>query len=128
MKFIVGCLTFVLVLAGCGAKSASTAGNPPSGTWSGDYGPDTDRRDPVTLELQWEGSALRGTVHAGPRSLDVRSASFKPETGAISLEFDAANNGRAVHYMIEGKVDGNKMSGSWHTEGGPSGDFRLTRQ
>jgi hypothetical protein len=128
MKFIVACLTFVLVLAGCGTKSASSTGNAPSGTWSGDYGPDSDRREPVTLELQWEGSNLRGTVHAGPRALDVRNASFKPDTGAIVLEFDAANNGRPVHYMIDGKVDGNKMSGSWHTEGGPSGDFRLTRQ
>jgi hypothetical protein len=58
----------------------------------------------------------------------VRNASFKPDTGAIVLEFDAQNNGRTVHYMIDGKVEGNKMSGSWRTEGGPSGDFRLTRQ
>ncbi len=128
MKFTACCLTFVLVLAGCGAKSASTTGSAPSGTWSGDYGPDNDRRDPVSLDLRWEDSALRGTVHAGPRALDVRNGSFKPDTGAISLEFDAQNNGRTVHYMIEGKVDGNKMSGSWRTEGGPSGDFRLTRQ
>jgi hypothetical protein len=129
MKFTIACFTFaVLMVAGCASKPATSSGNAPSGTWSGDYGPDSDRRDPVTLDLRWEDSTLRGTVHSGPRSLDVHNASFKPETGAIALEFDAQNNGRTVHYMIEGKVDGNKMSGSWRTEGGPSGDFKLTRQ
>ena len=129
MKSIIACLTFAVLflLSGCAAKPASSGNGAPSGTWSGDYGPDADRRDPVTLDLRWEDANLRGTVHAGPRSLDVHNSSFKPETGAITLEFDAQNNGRTVHYMIEGKVDGNKMSGSWRTEGGPNGDFHLTR-
>ena len=106
-----------------GSKPASSGNGAPSGTWSGDYGPDADRRDPVTLDLRWEDSILRGTVRAGPRSLDVHNGSFKPETGAITLEFDAQNNGRTVHYMIDGKVNGNKMSGSWRTEAARTATF-----
>jgi hypothetical protein len=50
------------------------------------------------------------------------------ETGAITMEFDAqANNGKTVHYTIEGRVDGNAMTGSW-THDAQRGDFHVTRQ
>jgi len=122
------CLAIVLLLLAACTSTSAPSGNPPSGTWSGDYGPDADRRDPVTLELRWEDTHLRGTVHAGPRSLPLSKASFKPETGAISMEFDVpGNNGETVHYMIEGKVEGKMMTGSWGHDA-QRGDFRLTRQ
>ncbi|HYR83322.1 MAG TPA: hypothetical protein VE422_04510 [Terriglobia bacterium] len=125
----------LLLLAACTAKTATpenspggTPGNPPSGTWFGDYGPDADRREPIKVELRWEGSNLRGTVHAGVRDLEIRKASFKPETGAITLEFDTqGNNGQTVHYAIDGKVEGNVMKGTWSHDG-QRGDFRVTRQ
>jgi hypothetical protein len=104
-----------------------SSGGPPSGTWSGDYGPDADRRDPVKLELKWEDTNLRGTVRAGTRSIDLSKASFKADTGVISLEFEAQANGSPVHYVVEGKVDGDKMSGTWSHDG-QQGDFRLTKQ
>jgi len=60
--------------------------------------------------------------------MDLSKASFKPETGAISLEFDAqGNGGQTVHYTIEGKVEGNTMTGTW-TRDAQRGDFRVTRQ
>ncbi len=117
----------LLLVAACTSKPASS-NEPPGGKWSGDYGPDADHRDPVTLELRWEGADLRGVVGAGPRSMDLSKASFKPETGAISLEFDAqGNGGQTVHYTIEGKVEGNTMTGTW-TRDAQRGDFRVTRQ
>jgi hypothetical protein len=122
------CLAIVvLLLAACTSKPAVSE-NPPSGTWSGDYGPDADRREPIKVELRWEDSNLRGIVHAGVRSLDISKASFKPETGAITLEFDTqGNNGQTVHYVIEGKVEGNMMTGNWSHDD-QRGDFRVTRQ
>jgi hypothetical protein len=116
----------LLLLSACAPKPAASGG-PPSGIWSGDYGPDADRRDPVKLDLRWEDATLRGKVQAGPRELDVSKASFKPDTGAIMLEFDAQANGRAVHYVVEGKVEGNKMAGTWSHDG-QQGDFRMTRE
>jgi hypothetical protein len=118
--------SLLLLLSACAPKPV-TSGGPPSGTWSGDYGPDTDRRDPVKLELKWEDTNLRGTVRAGTRSIDLTQASFKADTGAIKLEFEAQANGRPVHYVVEGKVDGDKMSGTWSHDG-QQGDFRLTKQ
>ena len=124
------CICFTIgffLLAACASKPAAS-GKPPSGSWSGDYGPDADHRESVRLDLRWEDSSLQGTVHAGPRSLPLTKASFTPETGAITMEFDTeGNNGQTVHYKIEGKVEGNAMTGSWGRDG-QSGDFHVTRQ
>jgi hypothetical protein len=128
MKYKIICLIVGLaLLSACAPKTTELSTAPPSGTWSGDYGPDADRRDPVTLDLRWDKTTLRGTVHAGPRSLDVSKAGFKPETGAISLQFDAEANGRTVHYAVDGKVEGDRMSGTWSHDG-QQGDFRVTKQ
>src|SRR6516162_10239831 len=116
----------LVLLSTCAPKTGPDM-PPPSGTWSGDYGPDSERRDSVSMDLKWENTTLRGTVHAGPRSLDISQALFKPDTGAISIQFDAQANGRSVHYVVDGKVEGNRMSGTW-THDGQQGDFHLTRQ
>ena len=128
MKRMGVCFTIgLLLLAGCASKPA-VSGNPPSGTWSGDYGPDADRRESVRLDLRWEGSNLQGTVHAGVRSLPLSKAAFAPETGAITMEFDTqGNNGQPVHYVIEGKVEGNRITGTWSHDS-QRGDFRVTKQ
>src|SRR5262249_524482 len=121
------CLAAVLLLASCGSKPVA-AGEPPSGTWSGDYGPDAERRENIRLELTWEGCDLRVVVHAAIRDLPVCKAQFKPETGAITMEFEAqGNGGQIVHYVIDGKVQGNTMSGTW-THDVQRGDFRLTKK
>jgi hypothetical protein len=127
MKLTCTCLVLsLLLLSACAPKTGPNTALP-SGTWSGDYGPDAERRDPVTLDLRWDNTTLRGTVHAGPRSLDVSQALFKPETGAINIQFDAQAGGRTVHYVVDGKVDGNRMSGTW-THDGQLGDFKVTKQ
>jgi hypothetical protein len=127
MKCRIICIVLgLVVLAACASKTGPNAAVP-SGTWSGDYGPDSERRDPVTLDLKWDNSTLRGTVHAGPRSLDISQALFKPDTGAITIQFDAEANGRNVHYVVDGKVEGNRMTGTW-THDGQKGDFRVTKQ
>ncbi len=122
----------LMILVSCAAPAPpaapAVAGNPPAGSWSGDYGPDADRRERISVELRWEGSDLRGVVHTGARDLEITKASFRPEAGAITMEFDAqGNNGQLVQYVIEGKVDGNAMTGSWHHDA-QSGDFRVTRE
>src|SRR5262249_40382542 len=105
----------------------STENRTPSGTWSGEYG-SPDRRESISVDLRWENGELRGVVHAGPRSLPLTKASFTAETGAISMEFDAeGNRGRTVHYIVDGKVNGKTMSGTW-THDDEKGDFQVTKQ
>jgi hypothetical protein len=128
MKRNTACLAILLLLAACSAAKPAPSKSDPSGKWSGDYGSSPDRRDDVTLDLKLENGDLRGVVRAGPRSLPLTRASFQPETGAIIMEFDTqTNNGQTVHYTIEGKVDGNAMTGSW-THDAQRGDFHVTRQ
>jgi len=44
------------------------------------------------------------------------------------MEFDAeGNRGRTVHYIIDGKVNGNTMTGTW-THDDEKGDFSVTKQ
>jgi len=120
-------LLAVFLLAACAPKPATSA-DLPAGKWSGDYGPDANSRDPVSLELKSADGKLEGTVHAGPRSLPLMNVSYKAETGAITMEFDAqGNGGRTVHYQIDGKIDGNTMAGSW-THDGERGDFKLMKE
>lgn len=121
-------LVIALLIAACASQQPAVSNTPPSGNWSGDFGPDAQRREPVAVDLRWEGGNLGGAVRIGVRSLPITKASFTPETGAIVLEFDAqGNGGQIVHYVIEGKVEGNMMTGNWHHDD-VRGDFRVTRQ
>src|SRR5436190_841972 len=117
MRFLTFCFAFVLLCAtACAPKPAppsasSETGSVPTGTWSGEYGPSSDRRDSITVDLHWENTDLRGVVHAGARSLPLTKASYQSDTGAISMEFDAQGNGaQIVHYVIKGKVSGDTMT------------------
>jgi hypothetical protein len=128
MQFQKTLLLIALLLVSCSSKPAPAADAPPSGRWSGDFGPDAVRREPVAVDLRWEGAALNGSVKVGVRSIPLTKASFTPTTGAITLEFDAqGSEGQPVHYVIDGKIDGNMMAGTWHHDE-VSGDFRVTKE
>jgi hypothetical protein len=126
MKRFLSSLALLLILAACASKPA-VSGAPPSGTWSGDYGPDAERRESIRLDLTWEDGNLRGVVHA-LRDLPVQKLSFNPDSGMITMEFDAqGNNGQTVHYVIDGRVEGDVMSGTWRHDI-QKGDFRLRKR
>ena len=61
-------------------------------------------------------------------SFPLKKASFAPDTGAIKMEFDAeGNGGRPVHYMIDGKISGTTMTGTWSHDG-QRGDFNVKKE
>src|SRR6187401_3549788 len=112
MKFRQMLVFIALLLASCTSKPVPAAEAPPSGRWSGDYGPDAARRESVALDLRWEGTNLNGSVKVGVRSIPLTKVAFTPATGAITLEFDAQGaEGQPVHYVIDGKIEGDKMTG-----------------
>ena|ERR1051326_793687 len=121
-------LALLLLSACASAPTPANSNKTPAGSWSGEYGLGPDRREPISVDLRWEEANLKGVVHAGSRTLPITKASFTEDTGAVTLEFDAeGNNGKAVHYVIDGKVSGNTMAGTWSHDD-QHGDFRVTKQ
>ena len=120
---VVACLLMVVSVFAQGS-------DPLSGTWTGDWGPSPSDRNDVTLVLKWDGKALTGNVTAGTNvsaPIPIQKATFDPKTGAVHMEADAMSRGRSVHYVIDGKVDKNTMTGSWNHDN-RKGDFKITKK
>jgi hypothetical protein len=119
-------LSFVLIATSARAQTANAAGDPISGTWTGDIGLDEVSRTPITMQLRFDGTtAIAGTI-AGPGQAEIKSGTFDPKTGAFKLEIDVQDDTRpsrfvfegiAVKGMATGRVNGNNQTGT----------FRFTR-
>jgi len=117
-----------LLVTGISVLPSNAAEDPLSGTWTGDWGPSASDRNPVTVELRWDGKNLTGTVNPGPNAVELKKAAFDPKTGAVHFEADATNrSGSQIHYVIDGKVEGGTMSGTWKHDN-RNGDFKITRK
>lgn len=117
---------------------AQNARDPLSGTWTGDWGPTPSDRNHVTVELKWDGKSVTGFVSgsgnvAGPGTavvsykIDFKKASYDPKTGSLHLEADAYARGYKVHYIIDGPLQNDTLSGTWK-HGDRKGNFKLSRQ
>ena len=101
-----------------------------SGTWSGDWGPSPGDRNDVTLQLKWDGKALTGNVTGGTNvssPIALQKTTYDAKTGAVHMEAEANSRGRMVHYVIDGKVDKNTMTGTWNHDN-RKGDFKITKK
>jgi predicted small lipoprotein YifL len=123
------CLLAVLLsLSGCSSNTPPSTPPDPSGTWSGEWGPSPDRQTEVTVELKWDGTTLKGTINPGYNAIELAKASFDPKTGAIRMELDGPNSKREiVRYVIEGKVEGSTMSGTFD-RAGETGTFKIEKK
>jgi hypothetical protein len=121
------CLTVCLVMtaAALGQKAGADL---LSGTWTGDWGPSPEDRNQVTLELKWSDQNLTGTVNPGPNAVEIQKTTFDPKTGAVHFEADAkSRRGTSIHYIIDGKVEKNTMTGSWSHDN-RKGDFKIIQK
>jgi hypothetical protein len=106
----------------------ASAADPLSGSWSGDWGPSPSDRNQVTVELKWDGKALTGTVNPGPNAVELKKCSFDAKTGAVHMEADTkSRRGADVHYVIDGKLEKDTLSGSWNHDA-RKGDFKITKK
>src|SRR5436305_15189749 len=106
MRATTVCLVFVCFAVVVSGAAQQKGADPLSGTWAGDWGPSASDRNPVTVELKWDGKTLSGTVNPGEKGVPLEKASFDPKTNALRFEAHAKNRrGEALEYKVEGKLE-----------------------
>ena len=108
--------------------SAQQNPDPISGTWSGDWGPSRFDRNPVTVNLKWDGKVVTGNVNPGPNAVAIKNGNFDAKTNTLHIEADARGRGNQIlHYVIDGKLDKDTLAGSWNHDN-RKGDFKITKR
>ncbi|HET9219076.1 MAG TPA: hypothetical protein VFR18_18975 [Terriglobia bacterium] len=109
---------------------AQPQADPLSGTWAGDWGPNAQDRNQVSVDLKLNGKAVTGVVKTANRpEVSLSSSTYDSTTRTVKMEAEAKNprSGQSVKYVIEGKVEGNSMTGTWNHDN-VKGDFKLTKK
>ena len=104
--------------------------DPLSGTWAGDWGPNANDRNQVSVDLKLNGKAVTGVVKTANRpEVALSNSTYDATTRTVKMEAEAKNprSGAMVKYVIEGKIEGSAMTGSW-THDNIKGDFKLTKK
>ena len=124
-----GALSAFLALA---SAAWAQFGHPLKGSWSGDWGVNKVDRTRVLIDIQWDGKALTGTINPGSDAAPLKVATLDPETWAVHFEAErTADSGAVARYVIDGRLENlgayrRVIRGTW-TQGGRTGDFKLTR-
>ncbi len=128
MRILRWVILTAFLMVGLSATFLTAADDPLSGTWTGDWGPSATDRNQVTVELKWDGKVLSGTVNPGPTAVELKKTTFDAKAGTVHFEADTKNRrGSDIHYVIDGKVEGKTMSGTWNHEN-RKGDFKITKK
>ena len=123
---LLACLTMVF-------SAFAQEGHPLKGTWLGDWGPNKNDRNQVTIVMDWDGKQITGQVNPGPNSIPISKATLEPKGWIVHFEADAKNAaGKPVHYVVEGKIENlglynRVIVGTWSHDN-VKGDFRIQRQ
>src|SRR5262245_11815936 len=118
---------FIVIALAVLSLTAHSVEDPLTGRWTGNWGPTPSHRHAVVLELKWDGKTLKGTINPGANAFKLQRVSFDPNTGSVHMEVDAGSMGHRFHYVIEAKVEGGLMFGTWHHTK-LQGDFRLSKK
>ena len=108
-------------------------GHPLKGSWIGDWGPNSNDRNPITIVMDWDGKQITGMVNPGPGAVQIQKATLDPKGWLVHFEVDAKNAaGQPVHYVVDGKIENlglynRSIVGSWGHDN-VKGDFKITRQ
>jgi hypothetical protein len=134
------------------ASAIAQEGHPLTGTWYGDFGMTSAKRNDLTVVMTWDGSTTTGTVNPGPGQIPLKVAKLETTPGqpgqrgqngqrgtpavppifSVHFEVDAKNKaGGTDHFVFDGKLEnpvaGNRrIVGTW-TCGSTKGDFKLRR-
>ena len=121
-------ITLVCILLCVAIAGSLLAADMITGNWAGEWGPNEIERSHVVAELKYDGKVITGTFNPGTNPATVSKGTFNEKTGMVHIE--AEGRGRAgarLHYVIDGKLNKDKITGTWKYENG-NGDFTITKQ
>ena len=99
-----------------------------SGTWTGEWGPNSIERSQVVAQLKYDGKVVTGVFNPGTNPATISKGIFNEKTGAIHLEADGRGRfSPKNHYVIDGKLEKGKITGTWKYDRG-EGDFTISKQ
>ena len=101
--------------------------DPVSGIWTGDWGPTPSHRNAVIIAFRLDGTRLTGAVNPGPHALQFTKGTFEVQSGVVHFEVEVLAAAREVRYVIDGKVEGRTLLGTWYNADN-KGNFRLIRK
>jgi hypothetical protein len=107
-------------------------GHPLSGTWHGDWGPNSTTRNHLVMNMRWEDKAIVGSINPGPRAIPLTVTTLDPEKWTVHFEGTGKDQaGNPVHVVADGKIENlgsynRTITGTW-MQGNVKGDFKLTR-
>jgi imidazolonepropionase-like amidohydrolase len=102
-----------------------TGGGIATGTWT--LGVNLGEGDQaITLVLQQEGEALRGSIQGALGSAQIANASIQPN-GELRFTVPVTVGGQTTEATFTGMITGNQMRGTAQTVGGAPGTFTGTR-
>jgi hypothetical protein len=111
-------------------RSGAAQADPLTGTWAGDWGPNANDRNQVSVDLKLDGKTVTGVVKTtGRPEVTLSNSTYDAATRTVKMEAEARNprSGATVKYVIEGKLEGSSMTGSWNHDN-TKGDFKLTKK
>jgi len=102
-------------------------GHPLKGVWLGDWGVGNGKRTQVTIEMNWDGKAITGSIDPGPEAVVFTKAELDPSNWTVHLEAES----KGIRYVIDGKIENlgslrRSIAGTW-TQGNQKGSFKITR-
>ena len=115
------------------AAAFAQEGHPLKGSWIGDWGPNSNDRNSITIVMDWDGKQITGMVNPGPGAVQIQKATLDPKGWVVHFEVDTKNAaGQPVHYIVDGKIENlglynRSIVGTWGHDN-VKGDFKITRQ
>jgi len=147
MRSTRACLLLAAAMA-LAVAAAAQEGHPLTGTWYGDYGAGSQKRD-LTAIIKWDGRSVTGTINPGPAATPITAAVMDITPGKPAPEGQQSTTGIPPVFhvrfeanlpnpagvtgpivfdgTIQNPVAGNRrISGTW-SRGGEKGTFQIRR-
>ena len=116
------CLLFFVA-----ALAIAQEGHPLTGTWHGSWGPSATQRTDVTLVMKWDGKNVVGIINPGFDAMPLENAVLEPKGWMFHFEATAKDGKVVADGKIENVTNARRsITGKW-TQGGRTGDFKVTR-